>query len=334
MVMDLTTTYLGLPLKNPFVVAASPLSRSLDSMKRLEDAGAAAIVLYSIFEEQLVPDKAGLSPFLAEGAESSAEARSYFPSFDAYATGPEEYLEHIRRARESVEVPIIGSLNGTSTGGWISYAQQIEEAGAHAIELNIYLLGTDPDTEGVEIERVYVDTVEAVKASVTVPVAVKIGPFFSSPANMAKRLAHAGADALVLFNRFYQPDLDLDRHEVRPGLVLSSSSDLRLPLRWIAILYGRIAAELAGTTGVHTAEDAVKLILAGAQVAQLCAVLLANGHEHLRRLLADLGRWMERHEYGSIRQMRGNLSQRAVAEPGAFERANYMKALTAFDNLV
>jgi dihydroorotate dehydrogenase (fumarate) len=332
--MDLTTTYMGLKLKNPLVPSASPLSKQLDTMKKLEDAGAAAIVVYSIFEEQISFEAEELNHFLERGTESFAESLSYFPEQEEYNLGPEEYLEHIRKARAALDIPIIGSLNGVSTGGWISYAKQIEEAGAHALELNVYFLGTDATQAGTEIEQVYVDVVKAVKGSVTIPVAIKLSPFFSSLANMAARLAAAGADALVLFNRFYQPDLDLEKLEVEPGVVLSTSDDLRLPLRWIALLYGRLQAGLAGTTGVHTAEDALKLVMAGADVAQMCAALLKNGPRYLGTVLGDMIAWLESHEYASIEQAKGTLSQKSVAEPAAFERANYMKALNAFDAYV
>jgi len=329
--MDLSTTYLGLELKNPLLPSASPLSETLDGVRRLEDAGAGAVVLYSIFEEQIHLEAAELDHFLERGTESFAEALSYFPPLDEYKVGPDRYLDHVRKARESTDIPIIASLNGISTGGWISYARDLAEAGAHALELNIYFLGTDPETPGSEIEQVYVDIVEAVTSTVDIPVAVKVAPFFSSMPNMAKRLVGAGAKGLVLFNRFYQPDINVETLEVEPGVVLSRSEDLRLPLRWIAILYGRINASLAGPTGVHSATDAIKLFMAGADVAQLCAVLLQKGPQHLKVILDDLSKWLEDHGYDSIGKIKGILSQRKVAEPAAFERANYMKALGKYD---
>jgi dihydroorotate dehydrogenase (fumarate) len=328
--MDLTTTYMGLTLKNPLVPSASPLSKDLNSIRKLEDAGASAIVMYSIFEEQLAFEAAELNHFLERGTERFAESLTYFPQQEDYNLGPEEYLEHIRKAKEATSIPIIGSINGVSTGGWIDYAKQVEEAGADALELNIYFLGTNVNQEGSALEQVYVDIVKQVTASISIPVAVKVGPFFSSTAHMAARLVSAGAKALVLFNRFYQPDLNIEKLEVEPGVVLSTSNDLRLPLRWIAILHGRIQADLAGTTGVHTAQDVVKMLMAGAAVTQMCAALLMHGPAYLGTVLAGLGEWLEAHEYRSVARMQGSMSQKAVAEPAAFERANYMKALNDF----
>ncbi|MBN1422089.1 MAG: dihydroorotate dehydrogenase-like protein [Planctomycetes bacterium] len=329
--MDLTTTYLGMRLKNPLVPSASPLSKKLDAIRKLEDAGASAIVMYSVFEEQIALEAEALDHFLTRGTESFGEALSYFPRQEEYNLGPEEYLEHIRAAKEATDIPIIGSINGVSTGGWIDYARKVQQAGVDAIELNIYFITTDPEQDPRAVENLYVDIVKAVKGSVSIPVAVKLSPFFTSIPAMARRLADAHADGLVLFNRFYQPDLDIETLEVKPEVVLSTSADLRVPLRWIAILYGRIDADFAGTTGVHTAQDAIKLIMAGANVAQLCAALLHRGPEHLSAILADFKRWMEAHEYASVKMMCGSMSQKSVAEPAAFERANYMKALNAYD---
>jgi len=325
--MDLTTTYMGLKLKNPLVPSSSPLSKELDTIKKLEDAGASAIVMYSIFEEQISFEAKELDHFLNYGTQSFAEALTYFPRQEEYFLGPEEYLQHIRKAKEATGIPIIGSLNGISTGGWIDYAKKIEEAGADALELNIYFLPTNLNQESRQIENLYRVILRAVKANVKIPVAMKLSPYFSSMARMAKELDEDGADALVMFNRFYQPDLDLENLEVKPGVVLSSSKDLRLPLRWIAILYGKIKASMAGTSGVHTAEDAIKLIMAGADVTQMCAALLINGPHHLTKVLRDMQDWMEAHEYNSIKTMKGSMSQKSVAEPAAFERANYVKAL-------
>ncbi len=325
--MDLTTTYMGLKLKNPLVPSSSPLSKELDTIKKLEDAGASAIVMYSIFEEQISFEAKELDHFLNYGTESFAEALSYFPKQEEYFLGPEEYLQHIRKAKEATNIPIIGSLNGISTGGWIEYAKKIEEAGADALELNVYFLPTNLNQESRQVENLYRVILRAVKANVKIPVAMKLSPYFSSMARMAKELDEDGADALVMFNRFYQPDLDLENLEVKPGVVLSDSKDLRLPLRWIAILYGKIKASMAGTSGVHTAEDAIKLIMAGADVTQMCAALLINGPHHLTKVLRDIQDWMEAHEYDSIKMMKGSMSQKAVAEPAAFERANYVKAL-------
>jgi dihydroorotate dehydrogenase (fumarate) len=328
--MDLTTTYLGLKLKNPLVPSSSPLSRNLSSLRRLEDGGAAAVVLYSLFEEQITQESQTLNHFLTQGTQSYAEALTYFPEASEYVTGPDEYIEHIRRAKETLSIPIIASLNGVSTGGWVNYARNMQQAGADALELNVYYLPTDPTLTGDAVEQIYLDVLRDVKAAVTIPVAMKLGPFFSAFANMAHRLDQAGADALVLFNRFYQPDLDIEKLEVLPHLVLSTSNELRLPLRWIAILYGRVAADLALTTGVHTAEDVVKGLMAGASVTMVASALLRNGIGRLRELLDDLERWMAEYEYESVEQMRGSLSQINVAEPAAFERANYMRMLSSF----
>ncbi|HPG81995.1 MAG TPA: dihydroorotate dehydrogenase-like protein [bacterium] len=328
--MDLTTTYMGLKLKNPLVPSASPLSKNLDTIKNLEDAGASAIVLYSLFEEQISFEAEELDHFLSFGTDSFAEALTYFPEAQEYRLGPEGYLEHIRKAKEATGIPIIASLNGVSTGGWIDYARKMEQAGADGLELNVYMLATDPVRTSAEIEQVYIDVLKAVKSSVKIPVAMKLSPFFSATAAMAKRLDDAGADALVLFNRFYQPDLDLEALEVKPGVVLSSPEELRLPLRWIAILFGRIKASMAGTSGVHTATDALKLIMAGADVANLCAVLLKHGPAHLGKILDEMEKWLEEHEYTNLRMARGSMSQKNVAEPAAYERANYIKALNSY----
>jgi dihydroorotate dehydrogenase (fumarate) len=331
-IVDLTTSYLGLDLKNPLVASASPLSKKLDLVKRLEDAGTAAIVMYSLFEEQIAHESRELDYFLTRGTEHYAEALSYFPDLGRYNVGPEPYLEHLRRIKQAVSIPVIGSLNGVSSGGWIEYAQRIEEAGADALELNIYYLPTDPNLSSAELEETYVALVRDVCKRVRIPVALKLSPFFTALPHIARRFAHAGAGALVLFNRFYQPDFDLERLEVTPNLQLSTSHDLRLPLSWIAILYGRIPLDLALTGGVHTAQDVLKAMMAGANVAMLASELLANGIYRVSDILADLRAWMIEHEYGSIREMQGSMSQRAVAEPAAFERANYMKALNSFDN--
>ncbi len=328
--MDLTTTYLGMTLKNPIVPSASPLSHSIDNIRRMEDEGAAAVVMYSLFEEQVTHESRQLHHYLDYGAESSAEALTYFPDLDHYNVGPEEYLNQVSQAKQAVNIPVIASLNGISTGGWISYAQRIEQAGAAALELNLYYIPTDPDLTGGDVEQMYLDVVRAVKQSVTIPIAVKLSPFFSATANMAKRLAEAGADALVLFNRFYQPDFDLEALEVVPHLVLSTSHELRLPLRWVAILYGRVPVDLAITTGVHTHEDVLKGLMAGAKVTMMTSELLQNGLYRIREILSALVAWMEEYEYESVRQMQGSMSQLHVADPAAFERANYMKVLESW----
>jgi dihydroorotate dehydrogenase (fumarate) len=329
---DLTTTYLGLTLKNPVVASASPLSKKLEGIRRLEEAGAAAVVMYSLFEEQITHESLALDHFLNRGTESFAEALSYFPDLENYNVGPEEYLNLIRRAKEAVNIPIIGSLNGVSAGGWVEYARNIEEAGADALELNMYYIPTDPDITAQELEQNYVDLVSEVCSRVNIPVAVKLSPFFTALPNMAKRLAGAGAKGLVLFNRFIQPDLDIETLEVVPALQLSTPAELRLPLRWVAILYGRVPCDLALTSGVHDAQAVLKAMMAGARVTMLASELLHNGLKRIEEILADMNAWMDTFEYESVRQMQGSMSQKAVAEPAAFERANYLKALQTFDN--
>lgn len=331
---DLTTTYLGLQLKNPLVASASPLSKKVDTVRRIEDAGAAALVMYSLFEEQITHDSYELDNYLERGAHSYAEAMSYFPDLDYHNLGTEPYLEHLHKIKQAVSIPIIGSLNGISTGGWVEYAHRIEQAGADALELNIYYLPTDPDLSGAALEEDFVQLVRDVRARVELPIAVKLSPYFTALPNLAKRIVDAGANALVLFNRFYQPDFDLEELEVVPNLILSTSHELRLPLRWIAILYGRIQTDFALTSGVHTAQDVLKAMMAGANVAMMTSTLLESGIGRIMHILTDLQEWMEEHEYVSIEQMRGSMSQRAVAEPAAFERANYIKALNTFDQYV
>jgi dihydroorotate dehydrogenase (fumarate) len=328
--MDLSTHYMGLSLKNPIVPSSSPLSHSLDGIRRLEDAGAAACVLYSLFEEQISLESYYIDYYLNHGTNSYSEAQTYFPEMEHYNVGPDEYLNLIRRAKEAVNIPIIGSLNGISTGGWVSYAGLIEEAGADAVELNVYFIPTDSSMTGQEVEDVYVDILREVKRVVSIPVAMKLSPYFSSTPNMARRLAEWGADALVLFNRFYQPDFDLERLEVTPRLVLSNSHELRLPLTWVAILYGRVQVDFAITSGVHGFEDVLKALMAGARAAMMASALLQNGLGRIGQILYEMRRWMEEHEYASVAQMIGSLSQQHVAEPMAFERANYMKMLDAY----
>jgi dihydroorotate dehydrogenase (fumarate) len=328
---DLTTTYLGLRLKNPLVASASPLSKKVDLVRQLEEAGAAAVVLYSLFEEQITHESRELDHYLTHGAESYAEALSYFPDLDHYNLEPDCYLEHVQRVKRAVDIPVIGSLNGISPGGWVEYARKIEQAGADALELNIYYLPADVSVSSAELEEIYITLLRDIRLQVRIPIAVKLSPFFTALPFMARRLVQAGADGLVLFNRFYQPDFNLETLEVVPNLTLSSSQDLRLPLRWIAMLYGRIEADFALTSGVHTAEDALKAMMAGANVAMLTSELLAHGIWRLQDILDDMRTWMHVHEYESISQMRGSMSQRAVAEPAAFERANYMIALNSFD---
>ncbi len=328
--IDLSTSYLGLTLKNPVVVSPSPLCQELGSIRQMEDAGASAVVLHSLFEEQLTVESRELDHFLTHGTESFAEALSYYPDLGNYKLGPDAYLEHIRKAKAAVKIPIIGSLNGVSTGGWTGYAKKIEQAGADGLELNVYYIPTDPDMTGAQVEQMYADLVRDVRAGVKIPVAVKLGPYFSAMVSMARRLDQAGANGLVLFNRFYQPDFDLEKLEVTPNLVLSRSDELRLRLTWVGILYGHIKADMAITGGVHTAEDAIKSMMAGARVAMMTSALLRNGVKHIGAVLEGMKAWMEQREYASVRQMQGSMSQKAVAEPAAFVRANYMKVLSSY----
>lgn len=328
--MDTTTKYLGMNLKNPIIPSASPLSRDIGNIKEMEDAGAAAVVLYSLFEEQIEQDSLELHHHTTAYADSYAEAMNYFPEISDMKIGPEEYLKHIQKVKEAVNIPVIASLNGKSLGGWTNYAKKIEEAGANALELNIYLLATDTTKSCADIDKLYVDIVKEVKKAVKIPVAVKLSPFFSSVAWMAKQLDDAGANGLILFNRFYQPDIDLENLEVVPNVILSTPFASRLPLRWIAILYGRIKADLAATRGVMSAEDVLKMTMAGASATQMFSTLVKNGIGHIATVLNDMQRWMEEHEYESLEQMRGSMSHKSVANPAAFERANYMKILHTY----
>jgi len=328
--VDLSTTYLGLTLTNPLVVSPSPLCEKIDNIRQMEDAGASAVVLPSLFEEQITLESHHLDRYLSHGTESFAESLTYFPDMIDYNLGPDGYLELIRRAKFVVDIPIIGSLNGVSTGGWITYAKKIEEAGADALELNTYYIPTDPELTGAQVEQMYLDLVRDVKASVRIPVAIKLSPNFSAIPNMARRLDQAGADALVMFNRFYQPDFDLENLEVVPSLILSGSYELLVRLTWVAVVYGHIRADLAITGGVHTALDVLKAMMVGARVAMMTSALLTHGIGHLNTVRADLLTWMEQHEYESIRQMQGSMSHRSVANPAAFERANYMKVLSSY----
>jgi len=326
--MDLTTTYLGLKLRSPLVCAASPLSQQLDNLKRMEDARASAVVLYSLFEEQLRQDSLELEDNLERGALSSPEALSYVPE-ETYKLGPDEYLAHIERAKQTVDIPVIASLNACSAGGWTRYARGIQDAGADALELNIYNIPTDAKQTSADIEAMCLEIVRGVKSELTIPVAVKLSPFFTNFSNVAARFVEAGAGGLVLFNRFYQPDIDLETLEVRPNILRSTPMDMRLPLRWIAILYGRVAASLAGTSGVYFGGDVLKLLLAGADVAMLCSVLLRDGIRQISAIERELVAWMEKREYESVRQLKGSLSQMNCADPAAFERAQYMRAITS-----
>jgi len=329
--MDLRTTYLGLELRTPLVVSAcQPLSEDLDNIKRMEDAGASAVVLYSLFEEQLRQETHELHHHLTEGTESFAEALTYFPEPQQFSLGPEEYLKHVAQAKDAVDFPVIASLNGSTVGGWTDFASMLQQAGADALELNIYYIPSDPGSSGTEVEQTYIDIVKSVKSVVTIPVGVKLSPFFSNMANMARRLDDAGANALVLFNRFYQPDIDLEELEVRPSVILSTPQALRLPMRWIAILFGRINADLAATSGIHQAPDVLKMLMAGADATMLCSTLLARGIEYIRAIEREMCEWMEQHWYDSVQQLQGSMSQMRCPDPSAFERAQYMRALTTY----
>jgi len=331
--VDLSTNYLGLKLNSPLVASASPLSREVDGICRLQEAGASAVVLYSLFEEQLRQEEMDLEYHLSAGTESFAESLSYFPQASEFHVGPEGYLNHIRKAKKATGIPIIASLNGSTLGGWTKFAAEIERAGADAIECNIYQIPTDPQLTAEDVEKTYLDILRAVKATVTIPVAVKLSPFFSNMANMARRLDEAGADALVLFNRFYQPDIDLEELEIRPNVLLSTPQALRLPLTWIGILYGRVKVGLAATGGVHGAEDVIKLLMVGADVTMMCSSLLRHGINHIRHVERELREWMEEHEYESVAQMQGSMSQVRCADPAAFERAQYMRAVKGMQHL-
>jgi dihydroorotate dehydrogenase (fumarate) len=328
--IDLSTQYLGLKLRNPLVVAASPLSKEISNLRHMEDSGAAAVVLHSLFEEQINLETNELDRFLWDAGEVGAEITTIFPDLHNYNVGPDGYLEHIRRAKESVSIPVVASLNGVSRGGWVSYAREMQQAGADAIELNVYFIPADPAASSGEIEKLYLDLVKEVRNTVTIPVAVKVGSQFSAFANMAQRLDGAGANGIVIFNRFYQPDFDLETLEVKPALTLSNSSELLLRLHWAAILYGHIQADIAITGGVHTVEDVVKSMMAGARITQLASALLQNGIGYLRPLRNQLEAWLERNEYQSIQQMQGSMCQKNVPNPKAFQRANYMKLLSSY----
>jgi len=332
-VADLQTNYLGLQLKNPIVPSASPLSRNLDDIKALEDAGASAIVLYSLFEEQISLETGDLSHLISNGAMSLADASVYFPHRHEYPRDPDEYVEHLRKAKEAVDIPVIGSMNGTSKGGWLDYAKKIEEAGADALELNIYFIPTTDILFGLDVETLYLDILTSVTDLVNIPVAVKLSPFFSALPNFVTRLDEAGADALVLFNRFYQPNIDVEQKKVSPSLALSRSEDLLLPLRWIAILYGQVECSLALTTGVHTSKDVVKALMAGADVANVCSVLLREGIDRLKSLLEETNALLDILEMESVSSIRGTLSLENYAEPAAFERASYIKLLQGYGRI-
>ena len=330
---DLSTTYLGLHLKNPLVASASPLSKKIERVKRLEEAGIAAIVMYSLFEEQIIHESLELDHYLTRGTDSYAEAMSYLPDSGTYTLLPDKYLAKVTELKKAVNIPIIGSLNGVSKGGWVRYARLIQEAGADAVELNLYYIPTDPAITAQELEDAQIDLVADVKSSIKIPLAVKLSPFYTSLPNFTRRLIDAGADGLVLFNRFYQPDFDLEELKIAHTLDLSTSNDLRLPLRWISILHGQLNTDFALTSGVHTASDVIKAMMSGANITMIASELLRRGPERVPDILSELQTWINVHEYTSIKQMQGSMSQTSVAEPAAFERANYMKVLSSFRDL-
>ena len=331
--IDLSTTYLGLQLKNPLVASASPLSKKLERARKLEEQGIAAIVMYSLFEEQIIHESLEFDHYLSRGTNSYPEALSYLPDGGLYSIRPEQYLSQVAGLKKAVKIPVIGSLNGVSKGGWTSYARKIEEAGADALELNMYYVATDMEMTSSDIEETQVELVAEIKSAIKIPLAVKISPFVTSIPHFVKQLDDAGADGIVLFNRFYQPDFDIDDLEIVHSLDLSTSSDLRLPLRWISILHGKVQADLALTSGVHIYKDVLKAMMAGAKVAMMASNILHIGEQAIRPILNDLEEWMRIHEYESIRQMQGSMSQKSVIEPAAFERANYMKVLNSFRTL-
>ena len=328
--MDLTTSYMGLALKNPFVASASPLSENVDTIRRLEDHGASAVVLFSLFEEQIRHDRDAMEHFMGLGTESFGEALSYLPEVDDYDVGPAQYLELIRKASAAVDIPVIASLNGVTERGWVDFAKDMQNAGANGIELNVYYIPTEMYRTGAQVEQQYLDVLRAVKAAVTIPVAIKVGPYFSSFAHMAGQLDGAGADALVLFNRFYQPDFDIETRAVVPSLSLSKPEEMRLPLLWIALLHGRVKASLAATTGVHSPVEAIKYVMAGADVVMSTSAVLQQGPAFLTRLVADVSGWMEKKGYASVAQMRGSMSQQSIPDSTAFVRGNYIRVLESY----
>ncbi len=328
--VDLSTNYLGIELRNPLVASASPLTQKAETAQQLVKAGVSAIVMPSLFEEQILRESLKLDQDLTRGTEQFAEALTYFPEVGQYSIGPDTYLQNLSKIKKSVSVPVIGSLNGYTDGGWVEYAQKIQAAGADALELNLYYLATDPELTANELEDKYLQLVRNIRNKVQIPLAVKLSPFFTSLPNFSKHLAECGVNGIVLFNRFYQPDFDLEELEVVPHLILSNSNEVRLPLRWIALLYGKIPVDFALTSGVHTAEDMLKALMAGAKIAMITSAFLQEGSEFATMLLEDLQKWMEEHEYTSVKQMIGSMSQKAVADPAEFERANYMKVLASY----
>lgn len=330
---DLSTSYLGLNLKNPLVASASPLTKKIDSARKLDEAGVGAIVMHSLFEEQIIHESMELDHYLTRNTNSYAEAVTYFPDLSSYAMGPGKYLDHLTAIKKTVSCPVFGSLNGVSTGGWTKYAHHMQDAGADAVELNLYYLPADADLDASELENTYLELIASIRSRVQIPISVKLSPFTTALPNFAKKCVEAGANGLVLFNRFYQPDFDLDNLEVIHNLVLSTSDELRLPLRWISILFGKVKADFALTSGVHTATDIIKSMMAGAKVTMVASEILKNGYHRVPDMLATVESWMDEHEYVSIKQMQGSMSQQAVKEAAAFERSNYMQVLGSYRDL-
>jgi dihydroorotate dehydrogenase (fumarate) len=330
---DFSTTYLGLSLKNPLIVSASPLSKKLDRARQAEEAGASAIVMHSLFEEQIIHESLELDHFLTRSADTSAEALSYFPESDNYLVGPEKYLSQVTALKKALKIPVIGNLNGVSKGGWTKYAKQIQDAGADALELNMYYIPTDLNLTAQELESAQIELVAEVKSAISIPLAVKLSPFITALPNFARKVVEAGANGLTLFNRFYQPDFDLEEMKIVPSLEMSTSAEMRLPLRWVSILHGKINADFALTSGVHTVTDVVKAMMAGAKVTMMTSALLQGGEKVVSSMLTEMETWMKEREYSSIKQMQGSMSQKSVKEPAAFERANYMAVLNTFKDL-
>lgn len=326
--VDLTTTYLGKTLRTPIVVSASPMSEELDNLKHMRDSGASAVVLHSLFEEQLVREQHELHYHTSQGTDSFAEALTYFPEPDEFHVGPDGYLEHIRKAKEALDIPVIASINASSFGSWSSFAKDIQQAGADALELNIYYIPTNPEMSGVDVEQGYADILKSVRETIDIPVAVKLSPFFSNMASVAKRLEETGANGLVLFNRFYQPDINIDELEVERKILLSTPAEMRLPLTWIGILYGRVKVDFAATTGIHTGIDALKMLMVGANVTMMASALFKYGIDHIKTVEQEMRFWMQEHEYESVKQMQGSMSQMKSADPSAFERAQYVRAVS------
>ncbi len=330
--MDLSSRYMGLEVKNPIVVSACPLSETLEGIKTLEDSGAAAVVMFSLFEEQIRQENEMFNSLMESASESFAESHNFLPQMDEWENGPEQYLNLLSKAVEATDIPIIGSLNGITNEGWIDYARQIQQAGASALELNVYYIASDLNKDGMQVEQRYFDILQAVKSSVSIPVAVKLSPFFSSAGNFAMRLDQMGADGLVLFNRFFQPDFNLDTLQVEAHAYLGSAEEIRVPLLWIAVLYGKIQASLAASRGVQSSVEVIKYLLAGADVVMVASVLMRQGPEYLQQILEDLVNWLEARDYQSIDEIRGKMSHQHVVNPGEFERVNYIKALGGAGN--